>query len=315
MSVGALERDERGTEVTRTADGGGALVSLAVCLGLAALLWIPIAPGLWGTWRVDDTLGHGPFIPLISAALLWTRRRELRVDAAYGPGLGLLVASALLHVLSVWVDIAFLQPLSLIGIAAGAIGYVGGPRALAAAAGPLGFLVFMIPWPTTLVEKIAFPLQLTSSSYAALLCGLLGLPIHREGVHLSIQPNPDAEPVYSVLVARQCSGLTSMLVLLALGYLIAYATPVRFGWKALLLAAIVPLALLTNSVRLTLILVAGAHHGEALATWVHDHEAPVLLFFCCLALLGIRSAILNGTTPRKGRPGGASGEAAPVLAH
>jgi exosortase len=275
--------------------GIGRIAPGAVVLaGLIVLLWAPLVPHLLSLWRGNDTMGHGPLVPLVTAALLWTRRKKLTEWTSAAPaGLALLMASALAHVLSVWVDIQFLQMLSLVGIIAGSVWYLGGSGAFAASVGALGFLVFMIPWPTTVVERLAFPLQLTSSAYAAILCGLMGLPIQREGVHLAVQPNPDADPIYSVLVARQCSGLTSLIVLLALGYLVAYHTPVRLGWKALLVALVVPLALLSNAIRLSLILLAGANHGEKFATWVHDNEAPVLIFLCCLALLGLRSAVMH----------------------
>jgi exosortase len=267
---------------------------------LGALLVVPVVGGLWPVWMGDPTLSHGPLVPLIAGALVWMRREALRRwDAACAPGLALLALSSLVHVAAVWADIEFLKPLSLLGVTAGVIWFLGGHAALRATLGPLGFLVFMIPWPTTLVERLAFPLQLTSSAYAALFGGLLGLPIVRDGVHLLVVPNPNAPPVYEAVVARQCSGLTSLMVLLALGYLIAYHTPVRLGWRALLVAAVPPLALLTNSIRLTLILVAGTYHGAGMAKWVHDHEAPVLIFLCSLGLMGVRQALLAWTRPQQ----------------
>jgi exosortase len=199
-------------------------------------------------------------------------------------------------------------------MAAGAVWYFGGYRALGVAAGALGFLVFMIPWPTTLVERLAFPLQLTSSAYAALLGGLLGLPIVRDGVHLHVVPNPDAAPVYSVLVAKQCSGLTSLMVLLALGYLIAYHTRAGLGWRALLLALVVPLALFGNAIRITFVLLAGTYHSAALAQWVHDHESYVLIVLCCMGLLGLRHAILSWTGRPHGTDEKADGQASIISA-
>ncbi len=238
------------------------------------------------------------------------RRDELRQwESKSRAGLALLLFTALLHVAAVWADVEFLQPLSLIGMAAGAVWYFGGFRALGVTAGALGFLVFMIPWPTTLVERLAFPLQLTSSAYAALLGGLLGLPIVRDGVHLHVMPNPEAAPVYSVLVAKQCSGLTSLMVLLALGYLIAYHTRVGLGWRALLLALVAPLALFGNALRITFVLMAGTYHSPGLAQWVHDLESYVLFVLCCMSLLGLRHAFLSWTERAHGTNEKANGPA------
>lgn len=261
---------------------------------LAALLWAPVLRALWGVWDGDSSLSHGPLVPFVTIGLLWARRDRLRDwSSSTVGGMALLVCMTFIHVAAVWADVEFLKPLSLIGMLAGGVWFLGGWKALSTTAGALGFLIFMIPWPTTLVERLAFPLQLTSSAYAAMLGGMFGLPIQRTGVHLAIVPDPEAAPIYQVLVARQCSGLTSLMVLLALGYLIAYHTPAKLGWRALLVAAVPPIALGMNAIRLTLILIAGAYHGEHVAKWVHDNEAPVLVFFCSLILMGLRAGILS----------------------
>lgn len=303
----ALELAPTGERAAASRGGSAALAPAALLAVLGALLWLPLAPTLLGSWRGEDTMAHGPLVPLVTAGLLWAQRRHLRHwEGGSRGGFALLMACCFLHVLAAWADVAFIAGITLVGMLIAAAWYLGGRRLLKRVAGPLGFLAFMLPWPTSVVDRISFPLQMTSSSYAALLSGLLGLPVHREGVHLSIRPDLDADPIYRVMVARQCSGLTSLIVLLALGYLIAYATPVRLGWKALLVAAVVPLALFTNALRLTLILMAGAHHGEALAAWVHDNEAPVLISLCCVILLALRSGVLAWSARRPGEKAVAS---------
>ena len=281
---------------------------------LAVWAAAPTMGSLAELWRRDPSFSHGPLIPLIAGGLLWSRREHLRKwDAASGWGFAAVVAAALLFVAAVWADIYFLKPLALIGMLGGVVWFLGGGRTAQCAAGALGFLVFMIPWPTTLTERLAFPLQMTSSAYAAMLGGMLGLPIHRDGIHLHVMPSLHAPPVYSIIVARQCSGLTSMVVLLAMGYLIAYHTPVKLGWRALLVAAVLPLTLFSNSIRLTLILAAGGYQSPELAKWVHDHEAPVLVLLCSVGLLGLRQALLawlNRTPDEEGDP---RGEIAPPI--
>jgi exosortase len=266
---------------------------------LALLLWLPEGRDLWAAWQGNESLSHGPLIPVLAGAHLWLERDRLRRwNAAAPAGLAFLLLCALFYVAAVWADIDFLKPLALIGIGVGGIWFLGGRETLTASLGAVGFLVFMIPWPTILIDRLAFPLQLMSSAYAALLAGMLGIPIQREGVNISVVPGPNTPPIYSIVVAQACSGLTSLLVLLALGYLIAYHTPVRWYWRALLMCAIVPLTLCANAVRLTVILVAGAHHNPGLAKWIHDHETPVLIFLCSMALTALRHGILVWSQPR-----------------
>jgi exosortase len=269
---------------------------------LVSLLWAPVARMLVEYWRADASLSHGPLVVLLAAGLVWSRREELRAwDSASGAGLALLCVSAVVHVAAMFASLEFFKPLSLLGVVAGVVWFLGGWKALNSVGGALGLLVFTVPWPTTVIERLAFPMQMTSSAYAALFGGLLGLPIVREGVHLFVVPDPAKAPVYAIMVAKQCSGLTSLMVLLALGYLIAYFTPVGPGWRALMVAAVVPIALFNNAVRLTLILVAGTYWGKGVATWVHDNEAPVLVALCSIGLMLIRYAILSWTEAQANR--------------
>jgi exosortase len=194
---------------------------------------------------------------------------------------------------AVWADIAFVRLLCLIAMPLGAIWFICGWKSMVAAAGAIGLMVFMVPWPMTLTEHLTFPMQITSTTFAALLSGLCGMPVHQEGVFLSVAPNPAAKPLYGIMVASHCSGLASLMVLLTLGYVIAYHSPLKLGWKILIMASILPLTLSVNALRLTLILWAGAYHSVALADWIHHHETPVLILFCSLGLTGLRCAVMK----------------------
>ena len=264
---------------------------------LAALLGSSALAGLWGAWRSDPALTFAPLIPPIAALLLWNRRDRLRNwNCACWPGLALLAGSALLYVAANWADVEPLKPFSLIGVFAGLLWYLGGPVAFRAASGALGLLALTIPWPETLSAQLQFPMQQISSAYAALLAGMIGLPVQREGVLLSLVPDGATHPIYRIMVSQQCSGLTSLTVLLTIGYLIAYHTPVRVSHRFLLLVLTIPLALFANAVRLTLVLVAGMARGAALAQWVHDHEQPVLILLCGAGLMAMRGGLIRWQT-------------------
>ena len=275
----------------RTSHVGWAITAIAI-----SLLAVFCFPPIWRVWRTDPSLSHGPLVPFIAAGLLWNRRHQLGEWRNASPaGLSVAILCVLLHLLAVWADIVFLKPLSLVGILAGVIWFLGGLKAVSAASVALGFLLFMIPWPTVLVDKISFPLQLTSSSYATIFGGVLGLPLHREGVQIDVVPNPLEPPIYNVIVGKECSGLTSLMVLLALAYLIATFTRANAAWRIGIIASVVPMALLVNSVRVTVILLFGARVSSTAAQWVHDNEGPVLMVFCSMGLLALRSAAQSWT--------------------
>jgi len=270
-----------------------ALWCITIIIGAAVTA--PVAGDLIRVWRSNTELGHGPLLVLICAGLVWGCRAKLPpIEPDVIGSLWLLVPAALVHLTGSWLEIDLFRVLGLMGLLAGSIWLGCGLGVLRGLAGPLGLLLFSIPWPTSVSERLSFPLQTTSSAYATMLCGLLGQRIQQSGIQLSIMPETGTEPLYTILVSRACSGLTSLHVLLALGYLIAYLTPVRWPHRAALFSATIPIAVLANAVRLTFILLAGGHIGPEAARWVHDHEAPVLIALAGLLLVGLRAALLAG---------------------
>ena len=281
-------------------------IGWSLCALLVGLLWFPELKLLWISWRADETLSHGPLIPVLAVALVWMRREELRRSTTSAiPGAICLTFSVILYIGAVWADVAFIRVLCLIFMLASIFLFLGGWKSLQVAAGAICLLAFMIPLPMTLQEHLAFPLQLTSSSYAGLLGGLMGVPVVRDGVYLAVIPTGAAKPIYSMMVAQKCSGLTSLMVLLTLAYVIAYFTPLKMGWRVLMVAIVFPLTLLTNTLRLTIILLAGNYHSPALAGWIHDHETPVLISLCSMALMGMRHACITWTQREPAKEGGA----------
>src|SRR5437764_6844980 len=95
---------------------------------LALALVASIVGPMWHVWRSDQSLSHGPLVPIIAAGLIWMRRDELpkRWNSATRAGLLLLVFAALLHVAAVWADVEFLTPVSVLMMVAGGIWFLGG---------------------------------------------------------------------------------------------------------------------------------------------------------------------------------------------
>jgi EpsI family protein len=67
--------------------------------------------------------------------------------------------------------------------------------------------------------------------------------------------------------------------------------------RAALVAVAVPLAVVTNAFRLSIILFVGSHVSHGAAKWVHDRETPFLVMLCTLLLLGIRALLLSLAPP------------------
>ena len=107
-----------------------------------------------------------------------------------------------------------------------------------------------------------------------------GFSVAREGNVLLL-------PGGSLFVAEACSGITSIVTLLPLAALLAWYTQATLGRRLLLVATVVPLAMLGNLVRVMGTIVVARGYGAAVATegFVHDSAGILSYALGCLALL------------------------------
>jgi exosortase len=146
---------------------------------------------------------------------------------------------------------------------------------------PLAFLILMIPLPVLIYNQITFPLQLLASRFATFWLELVGVPVLREG-NVLILPN------YSLEVVEACSGIRSLMTLLTLaiayGYLVERRRWVRYALAILM----VPIAIVSNAIRIMGTGVLTFHFGPKAAEgffhefsgWIIFLAALVLMFFC-----------------------------------
>ena len=170
----------------------------------------------------------------------------------------------------------FLSTLSLLGALAGVTLLTGGRRLLKAASFPLLFLLFAIPLPMILLQQISLPLQLFSTTFAHGLLAGLGCEVERQGVLLVF-------PKFTLAVADACSGLRSLLTVLAIAGLAAHLTAASAGRKALLIVLSSIAALLVNVLRILLASLIGiAFNGETACLLFERYSG---YFFFALVIL------------------------------
>jgi exosortase B len=268
--------------------------------GLAAM-YLPV---YWAAsrqvWRSDE-LAHGPIILVLSAWLFW-RSRERIVAAASTPapavGWPLFAAGMLLYGLGRTFSVASMEFFSQPLVLAGSLALIGGRDVLRSAWFPLVYLLFMVPLPASLVDALTGPLKNWISALVVELLYLLGYPIAREGVMISIGP-------YLLLVADACSGLNSMFSLTAVGALFIHLKPTVSRLHAgIMVAAILPIAFIANIVRvITLVLVTYHVSDEAGQGFLHS-AAGLVLMLAALAFMFALDALLTVATNRRRTAGG-----------
>jgi len=157
----------------------------------------------------------------------------------------------------------------------------------------LAFLLFMVPVPAVALYAMTFPLQSLAAQNAAWALELLGVPVLLDGnvIHLS---------QVSLGVTEACSGIRSLISLLALAAGLGYLTLSSPSRVAVLVAATVPVSVIANAFRVVSTAFVALWFGIDYATgFFHAFSGWAIFVFASACLLGLNQLLLIGTrTPR-----------------
>jgi len=270
------------------------IASALLVAGLLALIYHRTLDALWTTWVTNDTYSHGPLIPLVALGLAVWRRDALAALRPVPQPLGLLVVAAgcAMQLAGIRGDVLTLQGWSLLVVLFGAVLTVcGGPIARVLAV-PIGYLVFMLTFPPLLVNQLSFALKEVAVALSTRIAEALGVVMQRDGMVLTLATG-------ELRIEHPCSGLRSLLALIATGALFAITLPAAARWKqALMLLSALPIAILANTLRLTLLILV-AHYGSVsqAAGRVHDLSGYLLYGFALAGLMLVRSWLVPPHAP------------------
>ncbi len=295
-----MERASRLADVTGPATGrirdgrAVAYASAALVALLLGLIYHRTATGLWTIWTTNDNYSHGPLVPLASLALVVSRRGRLRALPREGDwrGLALVAFACALQVLGVRSDVFTMQGWSFVVVLFGlSLALLGGPltRSLAF---PIGYLVFMLTFPPILMNQLSFALKEVAVRVAAHASEALGVTLQRSGMTLWLAGG-------ALEIENPCSGLRSLLAMLATGALLA--SLLSSGWwrRALLVLLAVPMAIAGNALRLTLLVLMAHYVGIKQALGMFHDVSGYLTYGLSLAGLLAVWALLQPRRPRE----------------
>ncbi len=143
----------------------------------------------------------------------------------------------------------------------------------------------MVPLPAVLFYAIAFPLQKLAAWNAAAALELLGVPVLLDGnvIHLS---------QITLGVTEACSGIRSLVSLLALAVASAYLMTAPHWAKALFVASVISITIAANAGRVVTTGLVGQWIGAQYATGVYHTFSGYLIFaFACAGLLAVHGLI------------------------
>ena len=252
-------------------------------VGVLLALYAPVLRILLDQWYRDPDYSHGFLVPLLSAYLIWARRDKLRQVPRRPSFWGMVIVLGALGLLvlgSLGAEL-FLARFSLLCTICGLIVYFCGCAMLRALAFPMAFLLFAIPIPGVVYNEIVFPLQFIASKFATWTLEQLNLfPIMREGNVLIL-------PGMSLEVVEACSGIRSLMSLLALAAGFGYVMERSAVARWILFLAMVPLAIISNGTRVMLTAIMANYMGpQAAEGFMHEFSGWVIFVVATAMFLG-----------------------------
>lgn len=248
-----------------------ALIAISI---LFVALYQRVFSGLIYDWSNNPDYSHGYLIPFIALYLVWSQRGKLNQTQSYFSYWGLLflmLGVGQFIVGSVGAE-HFLQSTSMIVIILGTALFLWGWGVMRIVLVPAAYLMFMIPLPAIIWNKFAFSLRLFATEIAVFFIQAMGLIVLREG-NVLIMPNATLE------VVDACSGLRSLISLLALSALISFMSPFPLWKKWLLFLFAIPIAIISNIIRLIVTVVFSQKFGIDI-TQGFSHTLSGFLVFC-----------------------------------
>ncbi len=230
-----------------TTAGKNALSPVLTAIPFIFLLavYLPTLYDLVADWYRDDNYSHGFLIPLVSAYLIWSIRADLaRVTIKPGPaGLVMILCGLGLFVVGTAAAEYFTARFSFILTLFGLSWYLYGAEIGRRTWFAFFFLCFMIPIPYVIYYNIAFPMQLLATKITVGALDFIGMSVVRQGNIIHVAGGVSLE------VAEACSGIRSLVSLLALGAIYAYWSQKRLVPQVVLFLSTIPIAIFANVVR------------------------------------------------------------------
>ena len=239
-------------------------------------------------WYNDSDNSHGFLIPFISAYIIWTNREKIFTIRTKPDNLGLLVLfiGLSLYLLGITGAEFFTMRFSMIPVILGIVYYLCGREMVKNVLLPVGFLVCMIPIPAIVFNLVAFPLKLFAANIATFVIQFINIPVIRDGniIHLTD---------LSLEVADACSGIRSLMSMIALGVAYAYIFQKSMLKRTILVLFIVPITIITNVARVTGTGILSHYVGPAAASGFFHEFAGIVVFLVAFAMFISVATILR----------------------
>ncbi len=262
-----------------------AVAAVALALGL---LFVPIFAHAFVVWTTDEEFSFGLLAPPLACWVIWLRRHALIASAGPGRTIGLLpmCVGFLILLAGTRSGVHALSAAAFLPTVLGVTLYLHGTLSARLLAFPVAFLTVSLCLYRGFLSSLGFAMQQFTADASATIASLLGAQVRRSGVDLFVGP-------FHFVVAETCSGMNSLMALLCLGALVAGLTRASFPRRLVFLALILPIVLVANTIRVTLVLLLAPPFGLAIADSALHGTLSAVLFLTAFALFLVAGRMLQ----------------------
>ena len=257
---------------------GFGIMAIPTLIRLAEQVW-PLEVG-----------AHGPIVLATGIWLLFHIRGELLALASKPPvalAIAGFVISVALYAFGRPYDLLALEAVGVYGFFLSGALLILGWRPIRRNLFPFAYLAFLVPIPSYILDRVTAPLQMFVSTVSTSVLEFLGYPIDRQGIVIFIAQ-------YRLLVEDACSGMNSLIGLVAVMLFYIYIIHrASLRYTALLGAAILPIAVLVNIVRVMALILLTYYAGDEVAQGFLHVTTGVVLFAAALGLTLLLDKVLH----------------------
>jgi exosortase len=199
-----------------------------------------------------------------------------------------LLLSGLLFFVFGWQrDFLMAQTMALPPTLAGLALYCHGPKFFKALSFPIGYLVLLIPPPLGLLDAITLPMRHWASAVAEITLQGIGHDVIRQGLLITVGEN-------DIYMGERCSGFRSLITMISLGLIYAWFIRLPPQKNIAFLAAIIPLAILGNFIRVIILCLVTIHFGKEIGEgFFHDFSGGLMFMLMILFLMGWQKFLIK----------------------